>query len=201
MELKDAIFTTLWIFTGLMFVILTVSYISFKIKKKKNGNLEPYQKESTLESKPKLAVKSSKPVSSTSSKKESKEESKLISLHDLREQEKEKQKERQKSEEKERQRNKEKVKNERKRDKTRPKDSKNEERLKEAKSISRENRFQILNPTSKEDNFEDKAYSRPLAPLRPYDQQENKKSDNLFDKYTNDEDDDLFSPKIPTKDK
>ncbi len=199
MELKDAIFTTLQIFTVLMIVILTVSYISFKIKKKKGGNLEPYQVDNTPESKPKLAIKTSN-KSTSSDKKDNKEEQKLLSLHELREKEKEKQKERQKNNESERQRNKDKQRTERKREKPRTKEQKNEERLKDAKSISRENRFQILNPTSNSVASEDKTYSRPLTPLRPYDTSD-KKSDNLYDKYTNDEDDDLFSPKIPTKDR
>ncbi|HPN36965.1 MAG TPA: hypothetical protein PL041_01090 [Melioribacteraceae bacterium] len=198
MELKDAIFTTLQIFTVLMIVILTVSYISFKIKKKKSGNLEPYQIEPVKEEKPKLAVKTSI-KDSTSSKKESKDEVKLLSLQDLREKEKEKQKERQKNQEKERQRNKEKLKTERKKEKSRNKESRTDEHLKEAKSISRENRFQILNSASNEEQPEGKVYSRPLAPLRPYDSKSDNNTENLFDRYTNDDDDDLFSPKIPTK--
>jgi type IV secretory pathway VirB10-like protein len=192
MELKDAIFSTLQIFTVLMIIILTVSYISFKIRKKKSGNLEPYQ----VENKPKIAIKTTNKQTDSIKK----EDSKLLSLQELRE--KEKQKERQKNSEKERQLNKERQKNDKKREKSRRKDKNDEKREKESKSLSRENRFQVLNTSNESTDIENKTYSRPLAPLRPFDSTDKgDKSDNLFDRYTNDDDDDFYSPKIPTKGK
>lgn len=210
MELKDAIFTTLEIFVVLMIIVLTVSYISFKIKKKKSGELEPFNKIEQKPESPKLAIKTSSKSSS-----DEKVSQKPVSLEEIRQREKEKIKERQKEKEKRKEKHKEKIRKEEQEDKqnkdrhsskreskSRSKEGRTEDRKQET---SKANRFQILNAPTDEEDLGVKSYSRPVSGFTFKDNKGDKddkdKNDNILNRYTDEDDDDFFSPKIPTKGK
>ncbi len=214
MELKDAIFTTLQFFVVLMIIILTVSYISFKIKKKKSGELEPYQKTEEKPATPKLAIKTASKTN-TNEKSKDQDTSKPLSLEEIRQKEQEKLKERQKEKANQKERQKEKKRKEEQERKSnkdkhtsknniqsRSKDSREDERKKESNKSSR---FQVLNTTNDEEDLSTKSYSRPVSGFTIKENKNEKidknKSDDILNRYTDEDEDDFFSPKIPTKGK
>lgn len=212
MELTDTIFTTLYIFAILMVVVLLGSYISFKIRKKRDGDLEPYQKNIEVKeaSVPKIKIKPSTNKRTSAAKTSVSRSLESTSLDSARKKEKDKAYQRAKAEERERQRSKEKLIEARKKEKERAEKLAKERSQIEKTKVKREDRIQVLNSltsnSSTDEPFENKIYNRPSTPFRRStntnsgssfsNSNQTNPNNSIFENYTDNEDTNFYSPKI-----
>jgi len=200
-----------------MVVVLLGSYISFKIRKKKDGDLEPYQKSIDVKeaSIPKIKIKTASTKRASAAKTSISRSIESSSLDSARKKEKDKSAQRAKAEERERQRSKEKLIEARKKEKERAEKLARERAKIESTKVKREDRIQVLNSLTSnsqpEESFENKIYNRPSTPFRrttntssnsfSNSNDTNANRNSIFENYNDDEDTNFYSPKVSSNKK